>query len=308
MGVRSGSSKDSVNHIAHLLHSQKSMEPYSVRCEEISKPDPDKNVSAAKWGPLVQVEIVGFCMSVALFVLSIVRRDGFALLATLLLSGLSSLIGVGSQYEIVFMGRRSTRNVPRDSIVIQYPHGAFRIIQCEEEVARGLYWHPEECKYRFGDTTYRLISLVGTLALMVGVVCLANSTPLLQVVFAVSYLVLNALYWVVAALPSSSNWDLDCYKVEHVKYHDGEKNKSFTQALWKAIAITESVEWVKTGKVAPVSRGWDLWVDKAMDAVKRHRDLRESCDDMAEKSTGAKSLPDFDWDEELTNCLSSPSL
>ena len=303
MGTRSGGTRESVNHIAHLLHSQQSMSPYSVRCEEITKPDPERNVSAAKWGPLIQVEIVGFCMSVALFVLSLVRRDGFALLATLLLSGLSSLIGLGSQYKIDIMGRRSTRNVPKDSIVIKYPNGAFRVIRCEEEVARGLYWHPEECKYKFSDTTYRLISLVGTLALMVGVVCLANSTPLLQVVFAVCYLALNALYWVVAALPPGSNWDLTCYNVEPIRYEGGEDNKSFTQALWKAIAITESADWVKTGGVAPVSKGWELWVEKAKEAVERHQDLRRSCDDIAEKSTGVKSLPDFDWDKELTLCL-----
>ncbi|MDI1485911.1 MAG: hypothetical protein OHK93_004100 [Ramalina farinacea] len=303
MGTRSGGTRESVNHIAHLLHSQKSLSPYSVRCEEITKPDPKKNVSAAKWGPLIQVEIVGFCMSVALFVLSLVRRDGFALLATLLLSGLSSLIGVGSQYKIDIMSRRSTRNVPKDSIVIKYPNGAFRVIRCEEEVARGLYWAPEECKYKYGDTTYRLISLVGTLALMVGVVCLANSTSLLQVVFAVCYLALNALYWVVAALPPGSNWDLSCYDVEPIHYEGGEDNKSFTQALWKAIAITESADWVKTPGVAPVSKGWELWVKKAKEAVERHQDQRKSCDEIAEKSTGVKSLPDFDWEEELTLCL-----
>lgn len=310
MGSRSGTIKDSVNHIAHLLHStelmepyKQSMEPYSVRCIKISKPDPEANVSAAKWGPLIGVEIVGFCMSVTLLVLSIVKRDGFALIATLLLSGLSSLIGLGSRYNLELMGRRSTRNVPKDSIVIQYPNGAFRIIQCAEEVARGLYWHPEECIYRFGDTTYRLISLVATITLMVGVVCLANSSLLLQIVFAGSYLALNALYWVVAALPPALNWDLTCYQVDPVQYKDGEVNKSFTQALWKAIAITESVDWVKTGQVAPVSEGWKVWVNKAMKAVESHQTSKESCDDMAEKSIGVKTLPNFNWEGELTKCL-----
>ena len=139
-------------------------------------------------------------------------------------------------------------------------------------IARELHWHPEECNYVFGDIVYRLISLVGTLTLMFGVICLGNSTLYLQIGFAASYMILNVAYWIVAALPPQWHWDLSCYKVEREKYEGGEKHASFTQALWKAIAITQSVEWVENGQIAPVSEAWKLWVEKAGEVVEMEKE------------------------------------
>ena len=246
-------------------------------------------------------------MSTALVILSIVKQDGFALLATILLSFLSTLIGVGSRWRLDLMKRRSTRNVPKDQIVIYYPNGSFRIIKCEESIARELYWHPEACNYTFSDTTYRLISLVGTITLMVGVVCLANSTLPLQVAYAGAYLILNVLYWVVAALPPQWHWDLSCYEVTQEFYEGGEANETFTNALWKAIAVTQSVEWVKLAQVAPVSEGWKKWVDMAEAAVymeKERSDIEGSAENEKEdEMVGIRPLPHWDPEKALTECL-----
>ena len=46
---------------------------------------------------------------------------------------------------------------------------------------------------------YRLISLVGTLMLMFGVIFLSNATGPLQVAFAAVYILMNSFYWIVAA-------------------------------------------------------------------------------------------------------------
>lgn len=244
-------------------------------------------------------------MSLTLLALSIAQNDGFALLATILLSLLSTLIGFGSRWNLTLMKRKQNRRVPRDNIIIKYPHGAFLVVKCDENIARELYWHPEECQYTFGDTTYRVISLIGTIALMAGVICLGNSTLPLQIAFAAAYMILNAAYWVVAALPPQWHWDLSCYKVQREIYEGGEMHENFTQALWKAIAITQSVEWVKIGQIAPVSEAWKSWVDMAGDIVERDKERCEAKGLGGEGSDDEKEgkLPYWDAEQALTDFL-----
>ena len=246
-------------------------------------------------------------MSVALLGLAVGRKDGFALMATVLLSLLSTIIGLGSRWDLILMQRTEKRQVPQDHIVIKYPNGAFSIVKCDENIARELYWHPEECNYRFGDTTYRIVSLCGTMMLMFGVICLGNSTLTLQIAFAAAYMVLNAAYWVVAALPQSWHWDLTCYQVKEEKYQGGEKNRNFTQALWKAIAITGSADWVRNGQVAPVTEAWKEWVNAAEAVVleQKAEPTEEPRGYMgkAGETIGLRSLPVWDPEQKLTEIL-----
>ena len=208
------------------------------------------------------------------------------------------------------MTREQTREVPEDIIITKYPNGAFLIVKCDENIARELYWHPEECNYTFGDTTYRILSLFGTMMLMFGVICLANSTLSLQVAFAAAYMILNAAYWIVAALPQRWHWDLSCYEVTQESYRGGEEHQNFTQALWKAIAITSSVEWVKNGQIAPVSEGWKRWVEAAGTAVVDWKGRREASNigrsgygPTHERSNEQLPLPEWEAEKELTACL-----
>lgn len=305
VGARSGGIRDFVNHIAHIVHSIDPLPAYAVRCERISKPNSAAKVSAATWGPLAWLSLLGTAMSIALLGLSIGRNDGFALLATILLSLLSTLIGFGSRWNLTLMKRKQNRRVPRDNIIIIYPHGAFLVVKCDENVARELYWHPEECQYTLGDTTYRIVSLIGTITLMFGVICLGNSTLPLQIAFAAAYMILNAAYWVVAALPSRWHWDLSCYKVKREPYEGGEAHDNFTQALWKAIAITKSVEWVKIGQIAPVSEAWKAWVNMAGDIVWNDKERSEAEELGGDGSDNEKErkLPFWDAEQALTDFL-----
>ena len=302
IGARSGGIRDFVNHIAHLVHSIDPLPAYAVRCERISKPNAASSVSAATWGPLAWLSLLGTAMSVALLILSITQDDGFALLATILLSFLSTLIGFGSRWNLTLMRRKSNRRVPKDNIIIKYPHGAFLVVKCDENIARELYWHPEECQYTFGDTTYRVVSLFGTITLMAGVICLGNATLPLQIAFAAAYMILNAAYWVVAALPPQWHWDLSCYKVRRENYDGGEAHENFTQALWKAIAITKSVEWVKIGQIAPVSEAWKSWVDMAGDIVWKEKE-RLDVEGLGSDDEKAGKLPVWDAEQALTDFL-----
>lgn len=236
-------------------------------------------------------------MSIALFGLSIQQRDGMALLATILLSSLSTLVGFGSEWKLVLPKRASKRNVPLSDVVISYPNGAFLVIKCNEDVARALYWHPEECQYYRSTTIYRLISLIGTLVLMFGVICLGNAELPLQLGFAASYIILNAAYWIVAALPQQWNWDLRCYKKEMVHYDDTPlTNETFTTALWKAIAISGTTKWVRLAGIAPATDEWDLWLEEAKRQIEAH-----PC--KLDEKTGKHMFPNWDPEKYLDKLL-----
>ena len=300
VGAHSGNYTSHVNHIAHLLHNGDSLPAYSVRCLRITKDERKSNVTARKWGPLTGLSILGCAMSVALTILSVIYNDGPALTATLLLSFLSTLIGFGAKWSLKLTVRTSKRHVPPGEVVIKYPQGAFLVIKCHEDVARELYWAPEACMYNVGVQTYRLISLVGTLMLMFGVIFLASSTQILQICFAVSYLVLNAAYWTVAALPPQWHWDLSSYRVEPEKYLDGELNDTFTEALWKAIAITQSISWVKVAQIAPSTEAWASWLREAEEVALQH-----PCH-VSEKAN-CMVFPDWDCQKALTHYLNPTS-
>ena len=252
-------------------------------------------------------------MSIALLGLSIHEGDGMALLATILLSFLSTLVGIGSQWRLVLPERKAKRPVPCSDVVINYPHGAFLVVKCEEEVARSLYWSPEQCRYYRSTRWYRLISLLGTLILMFGVICLGNAGLNVQLGFAASYIILNAAYWVVAALPQRLNWDLRCYEKKKQYYRDtktgrdGDIEESYTSALWKAIAISGTTGWVRLADVAPRSAAWDKWLGKAEEVIKEQCQLDEKTNiykcRLDEKS-GLYILPHWDCEAYLSEVLS----
>ena len=133
----------------------------------ISQPETTKSrVTAKTTGPLSWVTILGFMLSVTLFVSSIVTGDGMSLVATLLLSFLSTLTGVANKSKLKLPGRRPG-NAPPGDTVIRYPNGSYLVVRCEEEIARELYFAPEEIEYKLSNpATYRMVSLLGTIILM----------------------------------------------------------------------------------------------------------------------------------------------
>jgi hypothetical protein len=220
-------------------------------------------VKAKATGPLALVTILGFTLSLILFTSSILFGDGMSFIATLLLSFLSTLIGAANKWTLKLAKRTGLPPTPGDT-VIRYPNGSFLIVKCEEDVARELYFAPEEIEYSITTPAiYRMISLVGTIMLMLGVVCLANAKLQLQFAWAGAYIIINAAHWVAAAVPPKLHWDLSCYEVKEQSIEGGWKNKTFTEALWKAILATKSTRWTKAGKAAPQTEVWDQWLIEA---------------------------------------------
>ena len=255
-------------------------------------------------------------MSVILLVLSIVKDDGLSLLATLLLSLLSSLIGLGAKWELELPKRGRARDVPNSDVdlpergrardvpdsdvVIVYPHGAIMVVKCNEEIQRQLYWHVEKCTYKLDAQLHRLVALVGTLMLMFGVIFLANATLFMQTFWAGAYIILNAAFWLVAALDRSRHWDLSGFVAEPIKLLGGgpgeHKPPNFTQALWKAVAITRSSAWARHFDVAPYTDAWEEWLKSAQHEANQ-------ADEPAEKDSLTLKLPDWDASARLSELL-----
>lgn len=297
LGAHSGGFKDHVSYVANLLHNDRPLPAYAVRCESIEKVSSNPEVTARTFSPVTFLSVLGCAMSIALLALSVIKEDGMAMLATILLSSLTTLVGIGNRWKLRLMKRDAKRPVPPSDVVIVYPRGAFLIVRCDENIARELYWHPEQCEYVVGVTVYRVLALLATLMLMAGVIFLGNASLTLQTCYAGAYLILNAAYWTVAALPQGWNWDLSCFRVKTERYEGGEQCKSFTSALWKSIAITQSTRWVKNGNIAPGSEAWQRWLEEAeFHAIQGSR----SRSDAAEEEL---RLPQWDCEEALTKLM-----
>lgn len=299
LGIHSGNCQPHVYRIPHIIlpgdESMKSDSDYTVRKYRITiNPggDPkDALIKAQAFSLLSLLAIIGCAMSIALLGLSIHFNDGWALIATILLSCLSSLLGIMCKWSLK-LGKRVTGrdDIPTGDVIICYPNGAFIIVECDESVARPLFFAPERCNYLLSGTWYRSLALLGTMMLMFGVIALGNSGARMQVAFGASYLLLNAAYWMVAALPERLHWDYSALHIQEVGpvSQAPREKRSFRQALWNAIKLTGSTRWVKTGRIAPDTEAWDCWLGQAQLAVNGEDGLN----------------PDtWEWSDRLDDCL-----
>ena len=226
-------------------------------------------ITAKATGPLSWVTLLGTFLSLTLFTTSIIFGDGMSLIATLLLSFLSTLTGIANKWSLKLPRRPHGAWAPPGDIVIRYPNGSYLVVRCDEDVARELYFAPEEIEYNVSNAaTYRMISLLGTLILMLGIIALANAKLQLQFAWVGAYIIVNAAHWIVAAVPQRLHWDLSCYEIKEQSVEGGPSNRSFTDALWKAILLTKSTRWVRNGKAAPETSVWDAWLREAVRTAK----------------------------------------
>lgn len=281
--------------------------PFSVRVVHIERIS-ERPLKSKTLGPLTAVSIIGFILSALLLGISISERDGMSIVATVLLSFLSSLIGLGNKWSLKLPSRKYQSKVPDGDVVIRYPKGSFLIVRCAEDVARELYFAPESIEYQLTHgPVYRILSLVGTMMLMGGVICLANAQIQVQIAWAGSYMVLGSSYWIVAALPAKMHWDTSCYRVTQECLSDADMGAkgypsicdTFTKALWKAIVVTKDTTWIRRSDACPDTWAWTQWL-RAAKACSKDVQLSES-----EKSPGVRTweVPEWDTQKALTKLL-----
>ncbi|KAB2581130.1 hypothetical protein BFW01_g10640 [Lasiodiplodia theobromae] len=310
-GVVSGNDRDALNHIGSIVLDADSLNEFDVRCVEIERNDEAPVVKARAFGWLTANNVLGALFALAILVLAAIWEDGMALIAVCCLSLLSTVIGFGNKWTLKLPKRRYTKGkVPRGDVVIRHPKGSFLVVRCSEDVAREIFFAPENIEYLIEDQVlYRLLALVGSIMLMAGVICLANCKVKSQICFAAAYLILNASYWIVAAIPARVHWNTSAFIVrpqcigeakERTKFTD--KNDSFTQALFKAIVATKETDWVQLGDAAPRTDVWNQWLREAKEAARG-----AGVDyDKETKMTVYKVPTDFDPQGRLRDLLNDP--
>ncbi|KAJ1328107.1 hypothetical protein MN608_07443 [Microdochium nivale] len=208
-------------------------------------------------------------------------QDATAIVAVTLIAFQSSVVGLASWWRPVLMKRSHTNKVPDGDVVIRTREGAFLVIKCTEEVARELYYGTEECDYHVGPVTYRALMAMGTFLLMATVILLGNCKWASQIGIAVSYILLNMLYWLLGMLPKRYFWDLSRYEVRditpecalnaHTETNPRDQRegvKSYTRTLWWAIRETKRTAWVEKNGAAPITPQWREWLAEAERAAK----------------------------------------
>jgi hypothetical protein len=250
-----------------------------------------------------------------LFALSVWQKDSMALASIVCLSFLSSLIGWSNKWKLNLQLRKR-KNVfePPGDVAIRYPKGNFLIVQCSEDVSRELYFAPENIDYMIKEAwQYRIVSLFATVLLIFGIIFLSNASVPLQIGFASAYILMNAFYWIVAALPSRLHWDMSCFEVKeqcfsedgeipepyHNKYLD--KNETFTWALWKAILATKEIDWIRRSQTAPSTPAWDEWLHEALTRAKNAGTSDGKTHDG--KDIKVWNVPAWDPQEALAQCM-----
>ncbi|KFX89366.1 hypothetical protein V490_07072 [Pseudogymnoascus sp. VKM F-3557] len=108
---------------------------------------------------------------------------------------------------------------------------------------------------------------------MVAVILMGNSTWTMQAALAVTYLLLNAVYWFVAVMPSATHWEFPAFQIDDItppdfKYahiHNGTRHytPSFINSLWLAILESKEVSWVRKKGAIPDGDEWDQWLELA---------------------------------------------
>jgi len=224
IGVYSGNVREELNFFTRLLHSRElrknQVEVVTVTRDPGLENKPIYGVN--RYGVLPALSILGCIMSGILLALSVWQHDGFALIATVLLSVTSTIVGFASRWKLLFNEEKPKEDrakvIPDGDVVIFYPElGAFRVVRCNEVVSR-LYFQAEECVPFLSDNLYRVFAMFGSVTLIFGLICLGNSQPILQLSFAAAYVLLNALYWASSALKEIHHWS-HTYKINEVELH-----------------------------------------------------------------------------------------
>jgi hypothetical protein len=234
----------------------------SVR-KNVTPPQPV--MKAKTMAPHNILSVASCLLTIGLLVWSAVIGDGPATISIVLLSLATTLFCAASLWSLPVKRSRVLRQiVPEGDVVIRTKVGAFLIIKCDENVSRELYYGTDEVQQAITSGFGTCVG-GGTVVFMVAVILMGNSTWTMQAALAVTYLLLNAVYWFVALMPSTTHWEFPLFEIEDITPADiqGSPSTTFTEALWFAILTTKKIDWVRRSGATPGTSQWDEWLLEA---------------------------------------------
>ena len=263
-------------------------------------------VTAASLSPEVFVSLNylalgSLLLTIGLVAWSILVNDGMALLAVILMSLASSMVGLASKWSSTFgasvlgpgaLGHfeawlervlsfpiRSINTGTKGSVIIYTPSKhAFIVVHCTMNVAMALYSFEANSKYYsvHGKQSYRVLRGLSALLLTFSLILLASSSWTMQIAVGSTYVLLTVV-WQIPTVTSSDKQSilahfeaeqeyppgLDLADEEKPENADTEKMPRFARTLWYAIRATQETEWVIRSGIVPQKSGWELWLNEA---------------------------------------------
>lgn len=195
--------------------------------------------------------------------------------------------------------RHTNQFGPPADVVIRNREDTFMIVRCTDEVARALYFTPEQRIYAVENWVgIATGGIVGGLTLMGAIVLFGNCSWTMQLALGVTYAVLNVAYWFAAVLTirdPETAWDCSWLKVEEVgRLQKPVKNEvamsepgvtesgmeysnNFELGLFYAIRLLRSTKWVRETGAVPKTEAWDEWLHMAeMNMDNEHWDAKRA--------------------------------
>ena len=147
---------------------------------------------------------------------------------------------------------------PPATVVLKSQNGCITVVECDEDVAIHLYFHPVHIEYMVSSFVGRGLSgTIGGITLVCSIILFGNALWTIKAALAVTYTVLNLLYWIAAILPTRLVWQMDFSLSPPQITHQN----AFIQCLWTAIYITKSSEWATD--YVPNTKAWRQWLSEA---------------------------------------------
>jgi hypothetical protein len=283
-----GTNREGLNYFANLLHGDGSrLPPYTTRELRISRTQSSttgrfKSGAAGfklkTFGPLNIIAVTSCLMSLGLLIWAIDIKDGVATIGIILMSLAAPFLCIGTRWSLDTPNLRHTNQFgPPADVVIRNREGTFTIVRCTEEVARALYFTPEQRIYAVENWVgIATGGIVGGLTLMAAIVLFGNCTWTMQLALCIAYALLNVAYWFAAVLTIRDPelaWDCSWLKVEEVGRISGvgrqgvertvECSRSFESGLFYAIRLLRSTKWVRETGAVPRTDAWDEWLHLA---------------------------------------------
>ena len=244
---------------------------------------PDPMMKAKAFSPHNILSISSSLLTIALLSWAIIIEDGPAVISIVLLASATTMFCAASLWSPpVRSSRLDPILIPAGDVVIRTKEGAFLVIKCNESVARELYFGTDDIHQAI-TTGFGLCVGIGTVVFMVAVIMMGNCSWTMQAALAVTYLLLNAVYWFVALMPSNTHWDFpryewmditpdDCRLAHEITNEHSDPREgypSFTRTLWYAIRETKRTRWVSRSGAAPETDQWVQWVNEAERAARQ---------------------------------------
>ncbi|QDS75749.1 hypothetical protein FKW77_008533 [Venturia effusa] len=271
----SGTSRTGLNYFANLMHGDGSREPlYTTRELRVWRMGDSRSgrfkgnagFKLKSFGPLNVIAVVSCLMSLGLLGWAVRIGDGVATVGIVVMSLAAPFLCIGTRWELppLEVRHRNQFGPPAD-VVIRNREGTFTVVRCTEEVARALYFTPEQRVYRVEN--------------WVGIATGAFWT--MQLALGVAYAVLNVAYWFAAVLTIRDPelaWDFSWLGIEEVgrlkspardegiagEAEGGtEQTNSFELGLFYAIRLLKSTKWVRETGAVPRTEAWDEWLHLA---------------------------------------------